>query len=160
MMDISFFVFPVSKTALKYRCQDYGMKYTAKIKQTSNQKKFLWGLPFKHIAQTLISFVFCYKVWFLTRFFFCDGNDWCVGPKFVMGNPRQNRFFNRNYVMLIKQTHTTFGNSIYWTPRALHLTNHKKRKNVSFVEILKKKMSGHRGSLDSKNKSRHAIESW
>ena len=34
-----------------------------------------------------------------------------------MGNPRQNRFFNRNYVMLIKQTHrthTTLGNSIYF----------------------------------------------
>ena len=55
LMDISFFVCPVSKTALKYRCQDYGMKYTAKIKQNSNQKKFHWGLHFKHIAQTLIS---------------------------------------------------------------------------------------------------------
>ena len=32
LMDISLFVCPVSKTALKYHYQDYGMKYTAKIK--------------------------------------------------------------------------------------------------------------------------------
>ena len=33
LMDIRLSVCPVSKTALKYQCQDYGMKYTAKIKQ-------------------------------------------------------------------------------------------------------------------------------
>ena len=38
LMDINLFVCPVSKTALKYQCQDYGMRYTAKIKQEKKKK--------------------------------------------------------------------------------------------------------------------------
>ena len=38
LMDIRLFVCPVSKTALKYQCQDYGMRYTAKIKQEKKNR--------------------------------------------------------------------------------------------------------------------------
>ena len=68
------------------------MKYTAKIKQTKKQNKKVLAIPlgmhFK-LAQTLMSFVFCHKFWFLTRACFHDGNDNVWGPKFVMGNPRK-----------------------------------------------------------------------